>query len=100
VARFIDERAQELWRRSVSAAAGFYRLQADWFASEFWTRAAGAYTQAADEAAIRHEGAGRFEMRPVLDGERIELRRVWVSAEWPRGVWRVDGRSLDEGGLR
>jgi flavin-dependent dehydrogenase len=96
VARFIDERAQELWRRSVSAAAGFYRLQADGSASEFWTRAAAAYQQAADEAALRHEGPGRFEMRPVLDGEHIHLRRVWVCAEWPRGVWKVDGYSLDQ----
>jgi flavin-dependent dehydrogenase len=96
IARFIDERARELWRRSVSAAASFYRLQADWCACEFWTRTAAAYQQAADEATIRHAGPGRFEMRPVLDGEQIDLRRVWVCAEWPRGVWKVDGHSLDQ----
>jgi flavin-dependent dehydrogenase len=96
IARFIDERALELWRRSVSAAAGFYSLQADWCASEFWIRAATAYQQAADQSTIRHEGPGRFEMRPVLDGEHIDLRRVWVCAEWPRGVWKVDGHALDQ----
>ena len=34
-------------------------------------------------------GTGRFEHRPVLNGQRIELRPVWVSARWPRGVWRA-----------
>jgi flavin-dependent dehydrogenase len=96
VARFIDDRARELWRRSVGAAAGFYRLQAKGSGGEFWTQTAAAYERAAQEAAIRHEGSGHFEMRPVLDGDSIELRRVWVCADWPRGVWKVDGRSLDQ----
>jgi flavin-dependent dehydrogenase len=95
VARFIDERARELWRRSVAAAAGFYRLQADWAGPGFWTWAATAYEQAAHEALLREAGPGHFEMRPVLNGEQIELRRVWVCAEWPRGVWKVAGRSLE-----
>ena len=95
VARFVDERSRELWRRSLNAAAGFYRLQANWSGSEFWSAAASAYEGAAHQAAIRIEGEGQFEMRPVLNGERIELRRVWVSPEWPRGVWKVAGRSLE-----
>jgi flavin-dependent dehydrogenase len=49
VARFVDERSRELWRRSVRAAAGFYRLQADWSGSEFWTSAAAAYERAAGQ---------------------------------------------------
>jgi flavin-dependent dehydrogenase len=64
-------------------------------AREFWGRTASAYAQAAREAAVADAGPGRFEMRPVLDGDRIDLRRVWVSAEWPRGVWQVNGCSLD-----
>jgi len=94
VARFVNERARELWRRSVTAAASFYRVQADWSGSEFWTSAATTYERAATEATIQIEGEGQFETRPVLNGERIELRRVWVSPDWPRGVWQVDGRSL------
>jgi len=94
VARFVDERSRELWRRSVSAAAGFYRLQADWGGSAFWTSAAATYERAAGEAGIRVEGEGQFEMRPVLNGEQIELRRVWVSQDWPRGVWKVNGHSV------
>ncbi len=94
VARFVDERSRELWRRSVTAAAGFYRLQADWSGSAFWKSVAETYERAADGATIRVEGKGQFEMRPVLNGEQIELRRVWVSPDWPRGVWKVNGRSV------
>ena len=94
VARFVDERSRELWRRSSAAAAGFYRQQADWSGSDFWTSAATTYERAAEQVMIRVEGHARFEMRPVLNGERIELRRVWVSPDWPRGVWRYAARGL------
>ncbi len=96
ISQFVDERARELWRRSVSSAAQFYRLQADHSGGVFWNLAASAYEQSAREATVRYEGPGRFEMRPVLDGQQIEVRRVWVSAEWPRGVWQVNGRPLDQ----
>lgn len=96
VARFVDERSQELWRRSVQAAGRFYRHQADWSGAEFWTAAATSYERAAERAALRVEGQGRFEMRPVLNGARIELQRVWVSPDWPRGVWKVNGRCLEQ----
>ncbi len=102
VARFVDERSRELWRRAVSTAANFYRLQADWGGSEFWTSTAADYERAVERATIRPDAKAQFEMRPVLNGDRIELRRVWVSPEWPRGVWKVDGRSLEHAsrGLR
>jgi flavin-dependent dehydrogenase len=96
LARFVDEQARELWRRSVAAAGNFYRLQAAHTRSEFWTLAASAYEKAAREATVAERGPGRFEMRPVLDGQRIEVRRVWVSSDWPRGVWKVNGRTLDQ----
>jgi len=85
VARFVDERSRELWRRSMVTAADFYRLQANWSGSKFWTSTAAAYGRAASDTP---EIEGRFEMRPVLNHERIELRRVWVSSEFPRGVIR------------
>jgi flavin-dependent dehydrogenase len=93
VARFVDERSRELWRRSVSTAADFYRLQwsrstASRVGAEFWTSAATAYARAVTAASGKRDGEGRFEMRPVLNYERIELRRVWVSSEFPRGVIR------------
>jgi flavin-dependent dehydrogenase len=94
VAKFIDERAWELWRRSVAAAGRFYRLQAEHAGGAFWTSTASEYERLARDATVRHEGPARFEKRPVLDGHRIDLRRVWVSAEWPRGLWRVGGREI------
>jgi hypothetical protein len=96
LARFVDEQARELWRRSVTAAADFYRLQAAHARGEFWIRAASAYEKAAREAIVTEQGPGRFEMRPVLDGQRIEVRQVWVSCDWPRGIWKVDGRPLEQ----
>jgi len=94
VARFVDERSRELWRRSVSTAGDFYRLQANWSGAEFWAAAATVYERAAREATDRVDGDGRFEMRPVLNEERIELRRVWVSNDFPRGVWQIDGHPI------
>ncbi len=96
LARFVDEQARELWRRSVTAAGDFYRLQAAHTHGEFWILAASAYEKAAREATVVEQGPGRFEMRPVLDGQSIEVRRVWVSSDWPRGVWKVNGRTLDQ----
>jgi flavin-dependent dehydrogenase len=96
LARFVDEQARELWRRSVTAAADFYRLQAAHAEGDFWTLAASAYEKAARDATVTENGPGRFEMRPVLDGQRIDVRCVWVSSDWPRGVWKVNGRSLDQ----
>jgi flavin-dependent dehydrogenase len=96
VARFVDERALELWRRSVSAAGNFYHLQAEHSGSEFWNRAASAYEAAASEATVTEAGPGRFELRPVLDGPCIVVHRVWVSSQWPRGIWKLNGRALEQ----
>jgi len=92
--RFVDERARELWHRCVRAAAGFYRRQADHRGGDFWEATATAYEHIALRAPLRDEQSGRFEMRPVLNGSRIEMQRVWVSPQWPRGVWKIDGRVL------
>lgn len=92
VARFVDERASELWRRGVQTAGHFYRLQADRArAAPFWDATATECERLAAEAAAATSDPrpGRFEARPVLNGERIEVRSVWVSARWPRGLWRV-----------
>lgn len=96
VSRFLDERSGELWRRSVRSAADFYRQQADWCGVEFWTSAAAEYERAAEQSRVAVQAEGHFEMRPVLNGDRIELRRLWVSREWPRGIWTVDGHSLEQ----
>jgi len=87
IARFVNERAAELWRRSVAAAGSFYRLQSERAACPFWLAAASTYERLALGAKSDETGPGRFEMRPVLNHQRIEVRRVWVNEEWPRGIW-------------
>ncbi|MDE2296111.1 MAG: hypothetical protein KGL36_11740 [Gammaproteobacteria bacterium] len=91
IARFVRERSDEVWRRAVATAGTFYREQARSLpGAPFWAAAADHYERLSVDANARIDaGAGRFERRPVLNGERIELRPVWVSARWPRGVWRA-----------
>jgi flavin-dependent dehydrogenase len=92
IARFVNERAGEVWRRALATAAGFYRREADHASTAFWTATADAYAACAVLAGPKHTGGGRIETRPVLNGSRIELRDIWVSADWPRGIWQVNGR--------
>jgi flavin-dependent dehydrogenase len=94
IARFVDERAAESWRRSLATAGDFYRRQATHAATEFWQATAEGYERLAAAAGPSDNGPGRFEWRPVLNGQRIELRPVWVSPAWPRGIWHVNGREL------
>ena len=95
ITRFTIERTAEVWRRAVTTAGEFYRLQADRAPStSFWRSTAAEYERLAAEAdaAVADRRPGRIESRPVLNGTRIEVRPVWVSARWPRGVWRgADG---------
>ena len=96
VARFVRERACDLWGRRSESAALFYEQQAGQMPSAFWVRSAAAYAdcQLADRFAVA--GEPRIQRRPVLDGSLIELRRVVVTAQSPRGVWQVDGIDLAE----
>ncbi len=91
IARFVTERVDEVWRRAVATAGGFYREQARSLpVAPFWAAIAGDYERLSAEADARiGPSTGRFEDRPVLNGQRIELRPVWVNARWPRGVWRA-----------
>ena len=95
-ARFMRERTCELWRRRTQSAALFYEQQARQTPSDFWLRSVGAYAacELAGEPAVT--GEARIERRPVLDGPLIALRRVVVTAQSPRGLWRVDGVDLAE----
>jgi len=52
LARFVDEQARELWRRSLTTAGDFYRRQAAHSRGEFWTLAALAYEKAARGATV------------------------------------------------
>jgi flavin-dependent dehydrogenase len=93
-ARFVNERAAEVWRRSLATAGSFYRAQALHAGGPFWSAIAAHYEAVARDAGPRDPGPGRFALRPVLNGTRIELRTVWVSPAAPRGIWQIDGREL------
>jgi flavin-dependent dehydrogenase len=87
VARFLRERAGERFRHGADLAAAFYQEQATAGGEAFYHEVATGYG-ALGNARAAHEAAS-WELRPVLNGERIELRRVAVTAGQPRGVWRL-----------
>lgn len=93
-ARFMDERSRELWQRSSVIAAHHYGQQAQQTPSPFWSGAAACYR--AMQPALPAPGGVRIDTRPVLNGARIELRRVVVTPQSPRGVWKVDAIDLPE----
>lgn len=94
VARFMDERAREIWHRSSATAARHYGLQAEKTPSPFWTGAAARYRSMQPVPAPA--GSARIDSRPVLNGSRIELRRVVVTPQIPRGIWKVDAVDLPD----
>lgn len=94
IARFMDERTRELWQRSSGIAARHYAQQAQATPSFFWSAAAARYR--ALQPAPPAPGGVRIDTRPVLNGDRIELRRVVVTPQSPRGVWKVDAIDLPE----
>lgn len=90
---FVNERAAAVWSRTVAAASGFYGVEADRDGQPFWRDAVAAYRRAALPAAAA-PAAPRVEWRPVLNDTRIERARVVVTADEPRGAWRLDGIEL------
>jgi flavin-dependent dehydrogenase len=92
IARLLNERAGEVWRRALLTAAAFYRQEAEHAVGPFWRSTGDAYAACVALAEPRDSGPGGIETRFVLNGSRIELREVWVDAKWPRGIWQVNGR--------
>ncbi len=95
VREFLRSRAAERWDHAVRLAAGFYRQQALVAAHPFWSTTAGQYEAVAGHAAQPH---AHWVERAVLNGTRIERRRVAVTPQHPRGVWqlaRVDLAALE-----
>jgi hypothetical protein len=92
IARFVNEHASTVWQRVLMSAAESYGRQAARSVAPFWRTTATDYAALAATAGPRYAGPRRIERRPVLNGSRIELRDVWVSREYPRGVWLMNGR--------
>jgi flavin-dependent dehydrogenase len=88
VERFLTERACERWRAGTALALGFYQQQEVSTPTTFWRECAKAYAQLAESPAAGPESV--WELRPVLNDSVIEMRRVAVTQEWPRGVWQIE----------
>jgi flavin-dependent dehydrogenase len=95
IERFIGERLQELWQRRNTTAAMHYREQAEITPSSFWRQAASHYDSIQLPRSVDPSGA-RIEWRPVLDGTLIQLRRVVVTPQSPRGIWQVEAVDLPQ----
>ena len=91
IARFVNEHASTVWQRSLATAAESYGRQAAQCDTPFWHTTATTYATLAAIAGPRDAGPRRIERRPVLNDSRIELRDVWVSPDFPRGVWLMNG---------
>lgn len=94
VTQFMGERAREIWQRRSATAAQHYGLQAETTPSPFWTEVAARYRSI--QPAPPASAGARIDSRPVLNGSRIELRRVVVTPQTPRGVWKVDAVDLPD----
>jgi len=90
VERFLAERACERWHAGIALASGFYAQQAVATPTAFWRHCADAYAQLAGSRAPAGPQEGYWQLRPVLNGSAIEMRRVVVTRERPRGVWQVE----------
>lgn len=95
IERFLSERMSELWQRRNATAALHYLRQAQRTPTDFWSRFASHY-QSILPPPDSDPRAARIERRPVLNGMRIEARRVVVTSKSPRGVWQVESVDLPE----
>lgn len=86
--QFLRERSRELWQRTAAAAAMHYRINEQAFGSAFWSDCARDYAALAADAPARPSAAPSIGWRPVLDGTRIERRRVVLTPARPRGLWQ------------
>lgn len=93
-ARFLHERAREAWQRGSAMAAHHYRQQAEKTPSAFWTLAAARYRSIHSPPSA--PAGACIDWRPVLNDSVIELRRVVVTPQAPRGVWKVDAVDLPQ----
>lgn len=94
VQRYVNERCQDLWQKKMAAAAGFYEQASGAQTHSFWRQHAAAYATLAADWSRHDPGPVRVEMRPVLNEQRIELQRVVVMPDRPRGVWQMDSVDL------
>ena len=93
--RFYEERAQMAFLRYCRTGRDFYALESRWRDREFWRTRAAWPDQEPAHAGV---GLGRLTVvrRPVVENGLIVERRVVVTPDQPRGIWRIDGVPLPE----
>ncbi|HEX8756770.1 MAG TPA: FAD-dependent monooxygenase [Steroidobacteraceae bacterium] len=96
IEQFLAERTGELWQRRNATAALHYLRQAQSTPTAFWSECAARYQSISAPRVSEPRAIPRVELRPVLNGMRIEFRRVVVTPQCPRGVWQVENVDLPE----
>ena len=93
--RFYLECTRHAFQRYCRVGRDFYALEQRWRERPFWRRRA-AWPD--DEPAHRpaFAEAPRIEARPVVEDGFVVERRVVVTPDQPRGIWRVDEVPLAE----
>lgn len=87
--RFYAERTLDGFLRFARVGRDFYATEERWPARPFWA-ARSKWPDAQPPHAPMHGGKLRIEQRPVVDDGLIVERKVVVTADQPRGIWRVD----------
>ena len=93
--RFYEERARTAFLRYCRVGRDFYALESRWPESDFW-RTRSAWPD--QEPAHANEDLDRVAvlLRPVVEKGLVVERRVVVTPDQPRGIWRVDEVPLPE----
>lgn len=86
--RFYREKLEDDFHRTAHTGRDFYRQERRWPDSSYWGERS-AWPD--DEPAHRPAASApaRIEQRPVSEDGYIRLREVIVTADHPRGVWRI-----------
>lgn len=87
--RFYEERTQGGFLRFARVGRDFYAMEERWRARPFW-RARARWPDREPAHAPAGSGPVRIERRPVVTGGLIVERKVAVTPDQPRGIWRVD----------
>ena len=87
--RFFRERTEGAFQRYARVGRDFYALETRWPDRPFWqARALWPDREPAHRAP--DADAVRVETRPVIEAGFVVERRVVVTADQPRGIWRID----------
>jgi flavin-dependent dehydrogenase len=87
---FYEERVRLAFERFARIGRDFYALERRWPEADFW-RERGRWPDEEPAHAPPLATPARIDEKPVIEDGFIVLRRVVVTADQPRGVWRVDG---------